>query len=363
MSFPRSLTSSGTPSSRNQIPSLRRETAPGDKGQSDDTKDIGHKADTSPELKARVGNDVAIDPATLAAIKDVIVKTWDTSGDARSHDRAGPGGSNFNDPGNQQAATTTTAAGASTVVSANAAPGFNFNNGGGLGNPGSFPAGISVATNSHPSNVATQGAANFGGLSGSGNLNVSDNSLLAFNYSAGAISGSGSLTHAGAGMLTLNGAATYSDGSSTTPDAQNVQQGAVTDDLPPTNPVTSSAGATLQLDNVNALHAGALTNNDRVDLSGSISGSGAYQRLVRQGSPWRLRERLHRRHHRQVKNCRWDDQRLGFRKYRQQRHARAQRRQHLLRRNDDQRRHATNGQWGIGRVPKGRRVERFEQRH
>ena len=55
----------------------------------------------------------------------------------------------------------TTAAGATTtsVISANAAPGFNFNNGGGLGNPGAVPG---TTINSHPADVAGQGIANFG---------------------------------------------------------------------------------------------------------------------------------------------------------------------------------------------------------
>ena len=65
---------------------------------------------------------------------------------------------------NLETTTTTTAAGASTesVVSANAAPGFNFNNGGDLGNPGTLPAGSGVVTNAHPSDIAGQGLANFG---------------------------------------------------------------------------------------------------------------------------------------------------------------------------------------------------------
>ena len=53
-----------------------------------------------------------------------------------------------------------TAAGAATgqVVGGNAAPGFSFNNGADLGNPGTLPAGSGVVQNAHPQDVAAQQA-------------------------------------------------------------------------------------------------------------------------------------------------------------------------------------------------------------
>jgi general secretion pathway protein D len=65
---------------------------------------------------------------------------------------------------NLQTTTTTSAAGVATqsVVSGNGAPGFNFNNGGDLGNLGTLPAGSGVPQNTSPSAVAGQGISNFG---------------------------------------------------------------------------------------------------------------------------------------------------------------------------------------------------------
>ncbi len=60
--------------------------------------------------------------------------------------------------------TNTTAAGATTttVVGGNSTPGFNFNNGGGLGNSATLPASTGFPTATHPQDVASQGIANFG---------------------------------------------------------------------------------------------------------------------------------------------------------------------------------------------------------
>lgn len=65
---------------------------------------------------------------------------------------------------NLQTTTNTTASGASTttVVSGQGSPGFNFNNGGDLGNIGNLPAGSGVVTNANPAAVASQGLSNFG---------------------------------------------------------------------------------------------------------------------------------------------------------------------------------------------------------
>jgi type II secretion system protein D len=65
---------------------------------------------------------------------------------------------------NLQTTTNTTASGASTttLVSANASPGFNFNNGGDLGNSGNLPPSTGIITNTSPGAVGSQGISNFG---------------------------------------------------------------------------------------------------------------------------------------------------------------------------------------------------------
>ena len=155
-------------------------------------------------------------------------------------------------------------------MSANAAPGFNFNNGGDLGNQGTLPAGSVVVTNAHPNNVAIQGAANFniGGLSGSGNVDVTNNSLLVFDYAAnqtfaGTVSGNGSLTKAGAGMLTLSGATTYSGGTGVAAGSAFRGHDTTTTDMARSEILEAAngvggenpAGATLKLGDANALSA------------------------------------------------------------------------------------------------------------
>jgi type II secretion system protein D len=65
---------------------------------------------------------------------------------------------------NLQSTTNTLASGASTstVVSANGAPGFNFNTGDPLGNLGNLPASSGATTSTNPQIVGGQGIANFG---------------------------------------------------------------------------------------------------------------------------------------------------------------------------------------------------------
>ena len=65
---------------------------------------------------------------------------------------------------NLQTTTNTLASGASasTVVSGEGSPGFNFNNGGDLGNLGNLPTGSGVTQATHPQDVAGQGLSNFG---------------------------------------------------------------------------------------------------------------------------------------------------------------------------------------------------------